>query len=164
MVDQVSLATFCAVLRFIYSGKIERTVNSGKLAISKPQTSLMVQDTAARIKDAFRWNPLHSDSPWNIKPATWSELLNAADIYKIDTLHARCQEKAREAIDERSAVEALFQVGSHSQGVKTTAVDFIAKNMRTLLVDGKNSFTGFVEDKKCHDMIIKVMRTGVKEL
>ncbi|KAG0342242.1 hypothetical protein BG000_006161, partial [Podila horticola] len=164
MVDQVSLATFCAVLMFIYSGKIERTVNSSKLAISKPQTSLTAPDTAARIKDAFRWNPMHSDSPWNIKPATWSELLIAADIYKIDTLHARCQEKAREAIDEKSTVEALFQVGSHSQGVKTTAVDFSAKNMRTLLVDGKNSFTGFVEDKKCHDMIIEVMRTGVKEL
>ncbi|KAG0034400.1 hypothetical protein BGZ81_004881 [Podila clonocystis] len=163
-VDKISLATFCVVLMFIYSGKIERTVDPSKFAISKPQTSLMVHDTAGRVKDTFCWHPLDSDSPWSLKPVTWSELLIAADIYMIEALHARCQEKVIEDIDESSVVETLFRVGGHSPGVKIAAINFIAKNMGTLLTNGKDPFLEFADEKNCHDMMVEVMRARVREL
>ncbi|KAG0035347.1 hypothetical protein BGZ82_005305 [Podila clonocystis] len=164
IVDKVSLAAFCVVLMFIYSGKIERMVDPSKFAISKPQTSLTVHDTAGRVKDTFSWHPLDSDSPCSLKPVTWSELLIAADIYMIEALYARCQEKVIEAIDESSVVETLFRVGNHSPGVKTAAINFIAKNMRTLLTNGKDPFLEFAEDKNCHDMMVEVMRARVRKL
>lgn len=40
---------------------------------------------------------------------------------------------------------------------KTTAIDFNAKNMRTLLVDGMDPFMGFTEDKSCRDIMVEVM-------
>lgn len=66
-----------------------------------------------------------------------------------------------EAINENSVVETetLFRVGGHSLEVKTAAIDFIAKNMKTLLADIKDPFSGFAKDKNCHDMMVEVMRT-----
>ncbi|KAF9325439.1 hypothetical protein BG006_011092, partial [Podila minutissima] len=87
--------------------------------------------------------------PRNLKPVTWSELLITADIYKIEA------HNVIEVIDESSAVKPVFWVGSHSLGFKKAAIDFNAKNMRTMLVDGKDPFIAFAEDKNCHDIMVE---------
>ncbi|KAG0015754.1 hypothetical protein BGZ81_011542 [Podila clonocystis] len=66
-ISDVSLSTFCVLLMFIYTGKIERTVDPNKFALSKPHTSLVILDTDGRAKSSFRWHPLDVDSPWHLK-------------------------------------------------------------------------------------------------
>lgn len=162
--DKVSLPAFCALVMYIYTGEIERTVDPRKFAISTPHTSLAIRHTAKRVKDTFRWCPQDSGLPGILGPVPWTDLLIAADIYQIETLHAYCGAKVIEAIDKNSVVETLFRVGGHSLEVKTAAIDFIAKNMKILLADGKDPFSGFAKDKNCHDMMVEVMQARIREL
>ncbi|KAF9380150.1 hypothetical protein CPB97_008532 [Podila verticillata] len=159
--DKVSLPTFCALVMYIYTGKIERMVDPSKFAISTRHTLPAVLDTAKRGKDTCRWQRQDSGLPWSLGSIPWINLLIAADVYHIEALHAYCGGKVIEAINENSVVETktLFRVGGHSLEVKTAAIDFIAKNMKTLLADIKDPFSGFAKDKNCHDMMVEVMRT-----
>lgn len=90
-IDDVSLASFCTVLMFIYTREIKRKVDLNQFAISKPHTSLVTHDTTGRPKDIFRWHPLDLNSPWKLKEVTWEELHDAAMTYRIDDLRELCE-------------------------------------------------------------------------
>jgi len=62
-IDDVSLATFCAVLMFIYSGNLKLTFGPNRFAISKSHASFVAHDTDEQPQDIPRWHPLDLDSP-----------------------------------------------------------------------------------------------------
>ncbi|KAG0035412.1 hypothetical protein BGZ82_005280 [Podila clonocystis] len=66
-IGDISLSTLCVLHMFIYTGKIERTVDPNKFTLSKPRTSLVILDTDGRAKSTFRWHPLDVDSLWHLK-------------------------------------------------------------------------------------------------
>lgn len=88
-VTKVPLTVFATLLRFLYTKEVERTNYPHQFAISKPSRS--IQDAAAGTKGSHRWHPLDLDTPLRTEPVTWKELLDAATIYKVDALHARCE-------------------------------------------------------------------------
>lgn len=97
-ISGVSLATFCVLLMFMYTNKIERTIDPNKFALSKPHASLVIHDTAGQIKSSFRWHPLDLNSPWHFKEVSWEELLLGAVLFGIDNLRVLCEDALKEAI------------------------------------------------------------------
>ncbi|KAF9312167.1 hypothetical protein BG003_006566 [Podila horticola] len=99
---------------FIYTGDIERNIDPARFAIGKLDSPpKYATSTGDCTRDMPRWHPLDSDdSPWNLKPVQWNELLFAADLYKIEELRARCEQHVIEAIENSKAVETLIHVGA----------------------------------------------------
>ncbi|KAI9241239.1 MAG: hypothetical protein BYD32DRAFT_406279 [Podila humilis] len=89
VVTKVSFATFATLLRFIYTGEIHRTSHPEYFAISKflKGNNYFV---AGGIKDLHQWHFMDLHRPLS-EPVTWQELLDAANIYKMDALRAQCE-------------------------------------------------------------------------
>jgi hypothetical protein len=88
-VDDVSLATFCVMLYYIYTGEIDCTVVPSRFVLSNTnKTSLVWSDSAGKIKDSIDWQPLGQDSPWRLKDVTWKELKDAAVRFGLKDLQA----------------------------------------------------------------------------
>ncbi|KAI9241247.1 MAG: hypothetical protein BYD32DRAFT_406324 [Podila humilis] len=102
-VNKVSFATFAALLKFVYTGGVDRTGYPSDFAISKAPTPPQVlfggfgrdqppvTPTAGGDKHMHRWHPLDVDTPLSDKPVTWQELLHAASVYGVDALRAHCR-------------------------------------------------------------------------
>ncbi|KAG0344401.1 hypothetical protein BG005_001860 [Podila minutissima] len=71
-VAKVTFAAFAALLKFFEAGWNSQVNNGG-------------------LKDRHRWHPLDLVTPLSDEPITWQELLDAATIYKLDALRARCE-------------------------------------------------------------------------
>lgn len=88
-VTKVSFAVFATLLKFVYTNEVERTNYPNQFAISKFMGRTQVAEGGP--KDNYRWHPLDLDTPLSDEAVTWQELLDAARIYKVDALQARCE-------------------------------------------------------------------------
>ncbi|KAH7060286.1 hypothetical protein BKA57DRAFT_446797, partial [Linnemannia elongata] len=78
-IDTISLATFCVMLYYIYTGEIDRTVDATRFVLSDTnKVSLVWRDSAGKVEESVDWCPLDEDSPWRLKDVTWEELKDAA--------------------------------------------------------------------------------------
>ncbi|KFH72882.1 hypothetical protein MVEG_00107 [Podila verticillata NRRL 6337] len=94
---KVSLGTFAVLLKYIYLGKVQRHNYPVQFAISL--SNHWSPTTTGGCKDAHRWYSKDLGTPLSAEPVTWQELLDAATIYKVDALRARC-ESALKVIDK----------------------------------------------------------------
>ncbi|KAG0282076.1 hypothetical protein BGZ96_000855 [Linnemannia gamsii] len=91
-VDKVSLATFCVLLYYIYTGEVNLTVDTGCFVLSDTnKASLVWRDSVGKVKDSINWRPLEQDSPWRLKHVTSDELLDASIFYGLDDLELSLQ-------------------------------------------------------------------------
>ncbi|KAF9002410.1 hypothetical protein BGZ52_009639, partial [Haplosporangium bisporale] len=75
----------------------------------------------------------------------WSDLLFAADLYKIDDLRSQCQKHLIDTLDDSKVVDTLIHVGPRFPEVKEAAVNYIAKNMKVMYAGGNDPFAPFVQ-------------------
>ncbi|OAQ25729.1 hypothetical protein K457DRAFT_900466 [Linnemannia elongata AG-77] len=88
-IDTISLATFCVMLYYIYTGEIDRTVDATRFVLSDTnKVSLVWQDSAGKVEESVDWRPLDEDSPWRLKDVTWEELKDAAIDFGLKDLQA----------------------------------------------------------------------------
>lgn len=157
IVDKVSFTTFCALLMFIYTGEIERNIDPTRFAISQIEPPTKTAGTHDNTVDVTRWHPLNLNSPWDLKPVSWDNLLFAADLYKIEELRILCQKHLIETISANNAVENLINVGPKFPEIKEATVDYISKNMKTMFVSGEDPFAPYVHHPKCHELLVEVL-------
>ncbi|KAF9120660.1 hypothetical protein BGW39_011192 [Mortierella sp. 14UC] len=87
--DAISLATFCVMLYFIYTGEVDRTVDTNRFVLSNTnRASLVWRDDTGKIEDSIDWRPLDEDSPWRLKDVTWKELKDLAVRFGLEELQA----------------------------------------------------------------------------
>lgn len=161
-VDKVSFASFCALLMFIYTGEVKTTIDPNQFAIGKvsivpPGPSSDSSGISDRSQGTPCWHPFVPNSPWDLKPVQWSDLLFAADLYKIDDLRSLCQKHLIDTIDNSKAVDTLIHVGPQFPEVKEAAVNYVAKNMKAMYAGGNDPFAPFVHHPKCHEYLVEVM-------
>ncbi|KAG0060893.1 hypothetical protein BGZ89_011895 [Linnemannia elongata] len=78
-IDTVSLATFCVMLYYIYTGEIDYTVDATRFVLSNTnKVSLVWRDSAGKVEESVDWRPLDQNSPWRLKEVTLNELKDAA--------------------------------------------------------------------------------------
>ncbi|KAG0376434.1 hypothetical protein BGX24_007760 [Mortierella sp. AD032] len=86
-VDDVSLATFCVMLYYIYTDKIDLTVDTSRFVLSDTnKADLLWRDETGKVENSAKWRPLDQDSPWRLKDITWNELKDAAVQYGLKDL------------------------------------------------------------------------------
>ncbi|KAF9313522.1 hypothetical protein BG003_005096 [Podila horticola] len=88
-VTNVSFAVFAALLKFIYLGDIQRLNYPASFAIS--MSGVWSPTNLGGAKDAHRWHSMDLGTPLSKEPVTWQELHDAATIYKLEALRARCE-------------------------------------------------------------------------
>ncbi|KAF9280804.1 hypothetical protein BGZ74_002519 [Mortierella antarctica] len=157
VVDKVSFTTFCALLTFIYTGEVERNIDPSQFAIKKLDSPPKYTSTYDSTGDVARRPPLDSDSPKNLKPAAWEDLLFAADLYHIRELRALSQKHVIEAIESNKAVETLMRVGHQFPEIREASLNHIAKNIKAMFADGNDPFAPYIDDPKCHEFLVDVM-------
>ncbi|KAG0282075.1 hypothetical protein BGZ96_000854 [Linnemannia gamsii] len=86
-VNTVSLATFCVMLYYIYTGEVDRTVHPNRFVLSNTnKVSLVWRNSAGEVEDSVVWHPLNQNSPWRLKDVAWRELKEAAVHYGLKGL------------------------------------------------------------------------------
>ncbi|KAG0028171.1 hypothetical protein BGZ81_004952 [Podila clonocystis] len=118
-VTKVSLAAFAALLKFLYCGQVERLNYPGDFAISE-----RLSFRSGQVKDAHRWHPLDPGTPLNTEPVTWQELLDAAEVYKVDALRAHCEVAIKaEARVNKTNVYRVDVMRAHNEAVVKTELE-----------------------------------------
>lgn len=93
-VDTISLATFCVMLYYIYTGDIDRTVDATRFVLSDTnKVSLVWRDSAGKVEESADWRPLDQDSPWRLKDVTWNELKDAAVHFGLADLQVIAEQR-----------------------------------------------------------------------
>lgn len=142
---------------FIYTGEIERNIDPTRFAISALDSPPKYTSACNSKGDVPRWHPLDSDSAWNLKQASWEDLLYAADLYKIDELKSYCQNRLIEPIDDIKAIETLIHVGPQFLEVKERVLSYIAKNMKATFAGGNDPFEPIIQHPRCHKLLVEVI-------
>ncbi|KAG0350657.1 hypothetical protein BGZ54_003695 [Gamsiella multidivaricata] len=133
-------------------------------AICTSESQLVSQTLrgAKMQQESIRWNPLASESPWKFKDVTWEELLVATDYYGMTDLRTRCEQAVTDGINQNNALQMLFTIGCSFEKVKESALDYLVKNMATLVVDGSDPFEPYERHPKCHSFMLELMRRKAK--
>ncbi|KAI8600839.1 hypothetical protein EDD21DRAFT_415476 [Dissophora ornata] len=160
LIEKFSLATFCVLLRYIYTGDVSLSVDTSQHAISMTESSLVLQAIArgGKKQESIRWNPLDSTSPWRFKDTAWEELLEAADYFGVLDLRTQCEAAVIKALDESKAVAMLFNTRPCFEKTKESAMQFVVKNMASMVKDGKEPFTLYKDHPDCYRVMFEVMR------
>lgn len=128
-VEKFSLATFCALLHYIYTDEVHLAIDADRFAISSGEGSLVWRDpTTGKTRDSVRWHPTDRASPWKLKDVTWNELLEAADHYRISDLRTKCLGEVISGMNQSNVVGTLFNKSVNGVEVRQAAMEFIVKN------------------------------------
>ncbi|KAF8942369.1 hypothetical protein BGZ47_006555 [Haplosporangium gracile] len=162
-VDKFSLATFCALLYYIYTDEVHLAIDTDRFAISSGEGSLIWRDpTTGKMRDSVRWHPTDQSSPWKLKDVTWDELLEAADHYGISDLRANCLEKVISGMNQSNVVGTLFSKSVSGTEVQQAAMEFIVKHWGSIFQKGRDGgmdpFAAYRDHPECHEVLIELMQ------
>lgn len=165
-VDKFSLATFCALLYYIYTDEVRLTVDTGCFAISSGESSLVWRDaTTGKTRDTVRWHPTDSSSSWRLKDVTWDELLEAADHYGLSDLRANCLAKVICGMNHSNVVGTLFSKAISGPEARQAAMEYIVKHWGNIFQKGKTDpFMTYRDHPDCHEVLIELMQLKTKML
>jgi len=115
-IDGISLATFCILLKYIYTEDLDLKVEPSHFLLcdmDQENTSRgPVSSIAGLNKILEEHNAAQFYATWNIKDkVAWSDLFLAADRFEITELRKRCLENLLASVDDGNAIEILFGVG-----------------------------------------------------
>ncbi|KAG0272983.1 hypothetical protein BGZ96_005075 [Linnemannia gamsii] len=166
-VDKFSLATFCALLYYIYTDEVYLTIDTSRFAISSGEGSLVWHDaTSGKVRDSIRWHPTDRISPWKLKDVAWDELLVAADHYGIPDLRTICLTKMISAMNQSNVVGMLFSKSVSGTEVRQAAMKFIVENWDPIFQKGSNTvdqFSAYRTDPECHEVLMELMQMKAKK-
>ncbi|KAF9114087.1 hypothetical protein BGX27_000140 [Mortierella sp. AM989] len=156
-IKKFNLATFCVLLRYIYTGEVRLSVEADKHTLSTNESTLVVESIVSKRKESVRWHPLGSDSPWKFKDVTWGELLLAADFYGVKDLRLLSEKKVISAISKSTVVETLFTIGTQFDKIKGFALDYIVDDMAALFPKGENPFAPYKNHPEYDEMLVELI-------
>jgi hypothetical protein len=158
-VDKFSLATFCALLYFIYMDEINLSIDTSRFVLSVSEGSMVWRDGEGKSRNTIGWPPLEQSSPWKLKDVAWDELLEAASYYGFSDLRSYCLNGTLEGLNEQNAVQLVF---SHDPVVKRMAKEFIVENMDTFFKDNEDPFAAYKDHPRCHELLVELITFKAK--
>jgi hypothetical protein len=151
-IGNISLATFCALLYYLYTGEIDL----------EPVTSRF-----AMFRFPSRCNnrvPLWIDQPLVLE-TTWEELLKASTLFEIPDLQTLCRENAITWINKDNAIMTLFgESAKNNPRVKKMALTIAVQNMDAIFASEKDPFVVYKDHPDYHEVLMEVMRLNVKNI
>ncbi|KAG0303198.1 hypothetical protein BGZ98_006900 [Dissophora globulifera] len=155
--SDISPGTFCVLLRYIYTGEINRTVDTSLHAISMTDSALVMKGISGRPARIVRWSPMDKDSPWQLKDVTWKELLRTSGRFGVLDLQQHCEDAVIASMNTNNAVEVLFTIGGSFDNVKDSAMDFIVDKMRVVL-EGEDPFAAYKNHPDAFEFLVELLR------
>ncbi|KAG0280793.1 hypothetical protein BGZ96_001422 [Linnemannia gamsii] len=160
-VDKFSLATFCALLYYIYTNEVHLTIDTDRFVVSSGEGSLVWRDAATgKMRDSMSWHPMDRSSPWRLKDVTWEELLEAADHYGISDLRTNCLGKVISGMNQSNVVGTLFSKAASGPEVRQAAMEYIVKHWDSIFQKGENRvdhFAAYRAYPDCHEVLIELI-------
>ncbi|KAG0352420.1 hypothetical protein BC939DRAFT_480769 [Gamsiella multidivaricata] len=162
-----TLATFCVLLRYIYTDEINLSVDASQYAISTTKSHALWRILDGPEEMGLQWErqqqePVRWSSPsrnsLKLVDVTWEELLVVADHYNMEGLRLKCEDAVIHAINKNNVVKTLFTIGDKFESVKESALDYIVKNMPEMLLEGADPFQSYKHMPACHNIILELMR------
>ncbi|KAF9084971.1 hypothetical protein BGX23_010076 [Mortierella sp. AD031] len=157
-VDKFSLATFCALLYYIYTNEVHLSIDTERFAVTNGEGTLLWRDSTGHTRETVRWHPTNPNSPWKLKDVTWDELLEASDHYGISDLRTNCLTKVISGMNHSNVIGMLFSKSVSGSEVNEAAMEFIVKNWEAIFQKGKDPFAPYKEHPDCHDRLIELMQ------
>ncbi|KAG0207728.1 hypothetical protein BGX33_006669 [Mortierella sp. NVP41] len=140
-----SLAAFCSLLIFLYSGKIALRTVTNQFALSRFPT---------RSIDRV---PIWNDEPIELE-ATWEELLGISIDYEVPDLQERCRQGVINGITMENAIESVFSESARDPVVKKFAIANISKNLESIFLDDKDPFAPYKSRSDYHAVMTVLLR------
>ncbi|KAF9916612.1 hypothetical protein BX616_003325 [Lobosporangium transversale] len=165
-IDDFSITTMCALLMYLYTGKIELSVDAKNYALSMTDGELVVRGLISQTKESVRWPPFDDTSSiWKLRDVRWDELLVAADHFEVEGLRDHCVEEILASIDESNVFSILFSTGRSFPKIREGALEFMSNRMSTLISKGeKDPFLPYVDLPECHSVMLELLRYKFSDL
>ncbi|KAF9120395.1 hypothetical protein BGW39_011457 [Mortierella sp. 14UC] len=162
-VDKFSHATMCALLDYIYTNEIRRSIDPTRFAISKCRAPTSSHHPS-KAHPSVHWHSLSDYSSWTVRTASWYELLDAAKHFNILDLCAYCQYKIIKEIDDHTVVPILFSNSGRDYAVRKAAMTFIVENLASMFGENKDPFVLYENFLECHDILVELTRLRLRKI
>ncbi|KAK3817010.1 MAG: hypothetical protein J3R72DRAFT_427383 [Linnemannia gamsii] len=161
IIEKHSLATFCSLLRFVYTGHLDYSnrysdfvfsVNNTPKSTNMSSSSPLLQ---SRDSSSIRWTQLPDERVvWTV--AKEEQLMLCAYEFGIDDLEAGCQARMELSMSETNIGHILFDVVPVYPKIKIPAMLYVIRNKEMLFGSGKDLFAQFRTYPHYHSVIVEI--------
>ncbi|KAF9099250.1 hypothetical protein BGX29_007232 [Mortierella sp. GBA35] len=169
-VQQYSLATFCALLRFIYTGEIRATVDLADFVLSTPANAgnkpygTLYHHEEYRDSPLIQWNPQGHYSGAVVKATSYQDLMLVAHHYRLYDLAESCRDLVVLELDARNICNFLLNVVPVYPQIKEPALEYVMRNRDVLLGGGRDMFADYKGHPDCHKLMVEIMQLMMQKM
>ncbi|KAG0274183.1 hypothetical protein BGZ96_004442 [Linnemannia gamsii] len=156
VIEKHSLATFCSLLRFVYTGQLDYSnrYSDFVFSINMSSSSPFLQ---SRDFSSIRWTRLPDEKcVWTV--AKEEQLMLCAHEFGIDDLEAGCRARMELSMSETNIGHILFDVVPVYPKIKTHAMMYVVRNKEMLFASGKDLFEQFRTYPQCHSVMLEIFQ------
>ncbi|KAG0239039.1 hypothetical protein BGX31_003057 [Mortierella sp. GBA43] len=165
-VEGISLTTFCALLKYLYTEDLDLDIDPSQYLMCdmdhlKNDPPMGPTKTHVLNKSLKEYNAAQFYTTWNVKDkVTWSDLFLAADRFGITKLRKQCLDNLLESVNKDNAMEILFGVGMcFKEEIYDPVMKYVLKNLKGVLsIQTQDPFNRFADHAKCHEVMLELMR------
>lgn len=174
-VTEYSLETYCCLIRFLYTNKVELKVNLEDFAIGCPPSKPCSIACKERpdVEGLFSLAPSTDTGAVSdvegvttrllTRTATVGELFQLADCYQVQDLRAYCRTRIIGSMDLSNALEILFEFAYRFEDLKYVVLKYVAENLDTIYAgDDEDPFEKYKNHPEQHTLLAKALRQKFK--
>ncbi|KAG0278164.1 hypothetical protein BGZ95_004554 [Linnemannia exigua] len=163
VIEKHSLATFCTLLRFVYTGQIDYSNRYSDFVLSVHNIPISTNTSSpspflqSRDSSSIRWTQLPDEKlVWTV--AKEEHLMLCAREFGIDDLAAGCQARMELLMSEANIGHILFDVVPVYPEIKVHAMAYVIRNKEKLFASGKDLFAQFRAHPQCHSVMMEIFQ------
>ncbi|KAF9377407.1 hypothetical protein CPC16_011843 [Podila verticillata] len=176
-VTEYSLASYCSLVRYLYTGHVALEVDLNNFAIGYPPNkpfspscknrlhidpsslrSLPSTDLSSGASPCEFTAPKPNEPPLEHRiVATWHELFQITDCYQVSELREYCLEKIMEDLDSSTVLDVLFQYSYRYPDLKEKVLQNVADSMTELYSKSKDPFAAYAEHPQRHELMSEAL-------
>ncbi|KAF9124879.1 hypothetical protein BGW39_007838 [Mortierella sp. 14UC] len=164
-IERYTLVTFCALLRYLYTGEIKLAVDLADFVVSiSTNDNIGVYDIESRESPLLRWNPNELRSDKTIRSTTYVELIVLANHYGLHDLVQFCEDKIIAGLSETTVCRVLLDVAPLYPRIKEPALEYVIRNRGVLLGGGRDLFAEDKDHPNCYKTMLEIMRLLIQNM
>ncbi|KAI1313839.1 hypothetical protein EDD11_002471 [Mortierella claussenii] len=154
--SQIRLPTLCVLLKYIYTGILDFSVNFSEYAISIRDKSSEQRDLPTQRGTPVQW--LQADTLPEPQNICLLDVMTAAVKYDMTDLPDWCEEQVIDMLSVSNVMKIYFELSKSFRHIRKAALDFIAGNMDVLFRSGEDPLHAFRNHPECHDFLVDLVR------
>ncbi|KAF9313518.1 hypothetical protein BG003_005092 [Podila horticola] len=173
-VTEYPLDAYCALIRFLYSGKIEVQVDLNDFAIGSPPNNPftllckerpvvdgLFSSTASTGSDPLLDTKAVVATPKE-RSTTFGELFQLADCYEVQDLRGHCRTRIIESMNETNAMSILFGFAYRFEDLKTVVLKFVVDHLNKMYAGDKDPFEDYKEHPERSTLLADMLKLKFK--